>query len=319
MKDNYQVAIIIISYNTRDLLLECVKSAIESSKTTSTEIIVIDNASEDQSYEAVCKNFPQVIAIRNPINIGFGSACNQAIQATTAPLILLLNSDAHLNQGAFNSLVKCMASEPKCGAAGCRLVNQEGTEITNAWNFLTPLNQPLELLGIPLFNRSRKISLDSHNRDCSVDWVSGACLMLRRAALDQVGLFDQRFFMYSEEEDLCYRLKKHGWSVCYQADQAVLHHGGASATTRINLLRQFYASQLLLLTKHHSHISAAFFALAMKSALLLKQLACRARGNNQIELAQQRLALKQACSEHFRHTHQFANQHRLYQNKMRGG
>jgi len=272
---HHQVAVVIVSYNTRDLLLECLASVFESTKDASLEVVVVDNASEDGSYEAVRNVFPQATAIRNAENLGFGAACDQGMEGTGAPFILLLNSDARLTASAFEALCDCLEKNERCGAAGCKLIDSAGTEVPNTRNFLTPLNQALESAGLRLnsrrLQRTHQPKLDSNNADCSVDWIDGACLMLRREALDQVGLFDERFFMYSEDEDLCLRLKRGGWSVCYCGGATAIHHGAASTgQARGEMLRQFYTSQMLFLEKHRGGRSALGYALAMKCVLLLK-------------------------------------------------
>jgi len=268
-----QVAIVIVSYNTRDLLLECVASAFESAQDRSVHLVVVDNASEDGSYEAVRDAYPRATAIRNPANLGFGAACNQGIRATSSPLVLLLNSDARLTPQAFGAMCDCLEQNARCGAAGCRLIDSVGSEVINTRNFLTPLNQALELAGIKLLRgrlqRTRRPKPDRH--DCTVDWIDGACLMLRRAALEGAGLFDERFFMYSEDEDLCFRLRKLGWLVCFCGEGTAVHHGAASTRLKkAEMLRSFYVSQMLFLSKHRRPPSAFLYSVLMKTVLGLK-------------------------------------------------
>ena len=298
MSPHSQVAVVVVSYNTRNLLLECLSSVVAATHDLDIELIVVDNASEDGSYEAVRDTYPQAITIRNPINVGFGSACNQGITATSAPLILLLNSDARITTEAIQSMRGCMKNNERCGAAGCRLISTSGVELSNTRNFLTPVNQALETAGIKLrsrrLRRSYEPKLDRSLVDCSVDWIDGACLMLRRAALNEIGLFDERFFMYSEDEDLCYRLGKRGWLVCYCGGGTVVHHGAASSKqNKVEMLRQFYLSQMLFLSKHRSPGSSFFYVIAMRVVLGLKQLMLRDRHRR--ELAREQLiALKEA-------------------------
>jgi len=298
-----QIAIVIVSYNTRALLLESLASVIESRHGTSVELIVVDNASEDGSLEAARAAFPQVIVIGNATNRGFGAACNQAIQATHAPLILLLNSDARLTPEALRALSDCMHRQEHCGAAGCRLVNERGEAMTNTRNFLTPLNQALEMVSptrsfiLRRLYRTHRPRVDADKIDCSVDWIDGACLMLRRAALDEVGLFDERFFMYSEDEDLCYRLKESGWTVCYTAAGTAVHRGAASSRQdRAAMLDHFYRSQMLFLAKHRGRASLWFYKLAMRTVLMLKRLLHPARARR-AECRERLIALKRASAD----------------------
>ncbi|HXG91313.1 MAG TPA: glycosyltransferase family 2 protein [Blastocatellia bacterium] len=292
---NPQIAVVVVSYNTRALLLECLASVIESSREAEIELIVVDNASRDGSYEAVREAFPQAVTVRNSTNIGFGVACNQAIRRTTAPFILLLNSDARINTDALQAILDAMRFDERCGAASCRIVNDEGEEMINTRNFLTPLNQALELLGFK--RRAYRPKPEDNNLDCSVEWIDGACLMLRRAALDEVGLFDEQFFMYSEDEDLCFRLKERGWKVCFSSAATVFHRGAASSSQdRTNMLRHFYSSQMLFLSKHRGRASVFLFRLAMKTALTLKLLLARLKSQDKRreEFAERLFALKRA-------------------------
>ena len=275
-----QVAVVVVSYNTRDLLLECLASVVGSTQGRSTQLVIVDNSSEDGSYEAIREAYPHATAIRNSTNLGFGAACNQGFKATDAPFILLLNSDARLTAQAFHALCDCLQQNERCGAAGCKLIDAAGAEVINTRNFLTPLNQAFELTGIELglggLQRTRRPNLDRNLADCSVDWIDGACLMLRRAALDEAGFFDERFFMYSEDEDLCFRLRKRGWLVCFCGAGTAVHHGAASSQlNRIDMLRHFYLGQMLFLLKHRGPCSALLFTIATKIDLVLKRLLLR--------------------------------------------
>ena len=182
-----QVAVVVVSYNTKELLFECIESVFESTKNQNIELVIVDNASEDGSYEAVLKSYPGLKMIRNATNLGFGAACNQGIKATSSNFILLLNSDARLTPQAYQSLCDCLEQNRQCGAAGCRLVDAAGVEVINTRNFLTALNQALELAAITIgsgrLRRTRRPNPDSNLVDCSVDWIDGACLMLRRSPL----------------------------------------------------------------------------------------------------------------------------------------
>src|SRR5262245_3478640 len=136
-----QVAVVVVSYNTRQLLLECLASISESTDVEGVQIVVVDNASEDDSYEAVREAYPQAVAIRNSTSRGFAAACNQAISNTSSRFILLLNSDARITIQAFRAMYECLDQDERCGAAGCRLTGADGAEAINTRNFLTPFNQ----------------------------------------------------------------------------------------------------------------------------------------------------------------------------------
>ena len=299
-----QVDVVVVSYNTKELLLECLASVVDGAEGASTEIVVVDNGSADGSYNAVRDAYPQASAIHNSANLGFGAACNQGIRLTNSPFILLLNSDARLTREAFDVMLDCLEREARCAAAGCKMINAAGDEAINTRNFLTPFNQAFEIAGFKLnaraLSRSYRPFLDCDSADCSIDWIDGACLMLRRAALDEVGLFDERFFMYSEDEDLCLRLKKKRWLVCFCGAATAVHHGAASSEhNRIAMLRQFYLSQMLFLSKHRSRLSAFLYATSMKAVLILRQLLLR-DGRRRQEAGEHLAALRQACASEAR-------------------
>jgi N-acetylglucosaminyl-diphospho-decaprenol L-rhamnosyltransferase len=303
MKSDPKVAVVVISHNTKDLLLECLASVIDSAAWDEIETVVVDNASSDGSYEAVRSAYPKVRAIRNPTNRGFGAACNQAIASTAAPFVLLLNSDARLTAEGFRALLDCMRTNERCGAAGCLVLGEEGASVVTTRNFLTALNQALEQAGVTgrigsrYLRRTHIPVFDENSMDCTVDWIDGACLMLRRAALEQTGLFDERFFMYSEDEDLCFRLRKHGWSICHSAHGSAVHRGGSStAQNRREMLRHFYYSQMLFLLKHRGRTSMLLYSVVMKTVLRCKRLVSTMRAGDRLssDLTERLIALRRA-------------------------
>ena len=281
-----RVAVVVVSFNTRELLLECLESLRSASELLLSDIVVVDNASHDGSPQMVRQAYPEVRLINNPTNVGFARACNQGIRSTSAPFVLLLNSDARISELCLDALLGCFSLKETCGAAGCTLINETGAVRPSTWRFLTPFNQALELLGLTQlasgrFARSYTPTTGEDGIDCSVDWMEASCLMLRRAAVEQVGLLDEHFFMYSEDEDLCWRLRQSGWLTCYSNRGNAVHHGGASAQQNpLQNLSRFYRSQYLLLLKHHGRASAQLFLAANRTALLLKRLWHRLSGNH---------------------------------------
>jgi GT2 family glycosyltransferase len=220
---------------------------------------------------------------------------------TRAPYILLLNSDARLTAEALRALSDALGANERCGAAGCKLISPAGARMNNTRNFLTPFNQALEMLGVRLSSRylSRTYApkTEESPTDCGVDWIEGSCLMLRRAALDEVGLLDERFFMYSEDEDLCLRLKARKWTICYSEVGTAIHHGGASSKKhKRDMLIHFYRSQMLFLRKHSGRLSIFLYLWAMKVVLRTKCLAARlsSRDGRNEEACERLRALKRA-------------------------
>ena len=280
------VAVVIVSFNTKQLLFECLESVRSSPGPASTDMVVVDNASDDGSPDMVRRYYPEAQLICNSTNLGFARASNQGIRSTSAPFLLLLNSDARLSRSTIEALLSCLLSSDSCAAAGCLVFDQAGRDQPTTWHFLTPFNQALELVGLnrfPLrgFSRRYKPQPDPNGLDCSVDWIEASCLLLRRAALDRVGTFDERFFMYSEDEDLCWRLRRSGWLICHSNRGHAVHSGGASSKHDPFLnLCHFYRSQYLLLMKQRGPISAQLYLMANEIALLLKRVFHHLQGNH---------------------------------------
>ncbi|HYM00572.1 MAG TPA: glycosyltransferase family 2 protein [Blastocatellia bacterium] len=292
-----RLAIVVVSFNTRELLLECVSSATRYAP--GAVIIVVDNASSDGSAGAISRKFPDVRVIENEENVGFGAACNQAIRSFSSDFYLLLNSDALLTEGTVSALLECMAANRRAGAAGCLVLDSTGSVSRTTMLFLTPVNQALELLGLRIsgLTRTHLIKYLTPSCDCSPDWIEASCLMIRRSAINEIGLFDEQFFMYSEDEDLCWRLKGAGWLVCFTTRATVTHMGGASsgADRSANLI-QFYASQIKLLRKHRGPCSARLFVALTRLALWLKLFKSRltVTAGQSTELRMRSAALKAA-------------------------
>jgi len=202
------LSIIIVSWNTRQILADCLKSVYSNPPVGDFEILVIDNCSSDGSPEMVKTFFPQARLIVNAANLGFAGANNQGIRLSQGRYILLLNSDTLVKPGAFETLVRFMDDNPKVGVSGARLFNQDGSLQVSCY--------PAPTLGREvwrLFHMDRIRSLALYpmetwplDRPQYVDTLLGACLLLRGEVLDQVGLMDEEYFMYSEEVDLCHRV-----------------------------------------------------------------------------------------------------------------
>jgi len=270
------VAVVVVSYNTKQITLECLDSVRSSRPPDGIELVVVDNGSQDGTPEMVHHLYPEARLLQNTSNLGFAAACNQGIRSTSAPFVLLLNSDARISDSTIDSLLFCMRSSDQCAAAACSLLDATGRVRRSTFRFLTAFNQALELVGVARlaparFRRSRRPRPDANGLDRSVDWIEASCLILRRAALEQVGLLDERFFMYSEDEDLCWRLRRSGWLVCYTDRGRAIHLGGESAKQNpFQSMCHFYRSQYLLLMKHRGGLSAHAYILANRTALLLK-------------------------------------------------
>lgn len=246
------ISVIIVSFNTRDLLRDCLRALFQQRGGLRLQTIVVDNASADDSADMVAREFPEVTLIRAEVNLGFGAANNRGIALATGRYIVLLNSDAFLGERALERSVARMDAEPDVGLAGGRLVGRDGEWQPSARMFPSPLNELLTISGLSArWPRSRWFGrVDRTWADpmapADVDWVPGAYSIIRKAVLDRIGLFDERFFLYFEEVDLCRRIKAAGQRVCYWPEIEVVHIGGESSRTITRLSFSGVGSQLTL-------------------------------------------------------------------------
>ena len=222
-------SIVIVNWNTGDLLKACLQSIFEHSSPGTFEIIVIDNASTDGSCEIVQSHFPHVKLIRNQANLGFARANNQGIRCGQGQYVMLLNPDTCFLNNVLSQLKEVLDRQPDIGVIGTRLVTPDNTlqrwARGNMLSLRTAFNHYLFLSD--LFPRRRFFAGIADNVNyqtiTDMDWVSGACLTIRRAALEQVGLLDESLFMYSEDMELCYRVKQAGYRVVYLPTAQVKH------------------------------------------------------------------------------------------------
>jgi GT2 family glycosyltransferase len=270
------ISVVVVSWRTRDLTLACL-AAVEADAGRSkvkAETILVDNASGDGTADATRLMYPRAIVIEAKTNLGFAAGCNLGLARARGRHVLMLNPDAAVPRGMLAALVEFLDATPRAGAVGCRLVSPSGEEQFSCGRFLTPVNQFAETLGIArLVGRpALRRSYDDAELDApavAVDWVVGACLAVRRTALDEVGNLDERFFMYSEDEDLCYRLRASGWSIHLLPRLRVAHVGGASAMQAIERMRvSARESQTAFVRKHHGAAHAAVFRTLMRIASL---------------------------------------------------
>ncbi|MDO9065870.1 MAG: glycosyltransferase family 2 protein, partial [Chloroflexota bacterium] len=225
------LSVVIVSYNTRELLRLCLTSVLQAGPT---EVTVVDNASSDDSAQMVQADFPQVRLIASALNLGFVRANNLALRESCGDHLLLLNPDAELQEGALSTLQGLLDDHPQAGAVGPRLVYGDGALQHAAFRFPTLLQTyfdffpwPARLLQSTLNGRYPRNAYSG--RPFQVDFVLGACLMIRRTAIDQIGLLDERYFMYCEEMDWCKRLGQTGWGVWCEPRATVVHREAQSS------------------------------------------------------------------------------------------
>ncbi len=268
-----RVCAVIVSYNTRELLERCL-SDLRAQADVDLRAIVVDNASADASAELVRERFPEVELIELEENAGFARANNLAFERCTGEYVLLLNSDAFLALGAIAELVAAARRHPRAGAVGPRLLNPDRTLQRSAWPFprvgrlmleAFMLHRPLRRLGL-----LEDLGTWAHDEERPVDFLIGACLLLRRDALDEVGGFDEDFWLYGEEADLQRRLYDSGWEVVFTPRTTTEHVGGASSSVSLTRLRHFYSGQRRFLTKHGGRLAWPLARLALLIGSLLR-------------------------------------------------
>ncbi|MBM2826644.1 MAG: hypothetical protein HW403_708, partial [Dehalococcoidia bacterium] len=294
------LSIIIVSYNVRELLGDCLRS-LYSNVGISMKVYVADNDSHDGSADLVAAEFPQTHLMRSPINGGYAYANNLALkdmglspassndesvsgqQSTnnshsSGRYILLLNPDTSLPSGALRSMVEYMDEHPEVGIAGPKLVRQDGTlDLACRRSFPTPEISLYRMLGISkLFPNSRRFArynltyLDP-DLPAEVDSVVGAFMMIRREAIEQAGLLDETFFLYGEDLDLALRIKSKGWKVMYYPEVTVLHYKGESSRRhRSKALIEFYRSMLIFYRKHYARDTFFLLDWIIVAAILLR-------------------------------------------------
>jgi GT2 family glycosyltransferase len=261
----YAVSIIVVSYNTRDLLRDCMKSLLAECArlphNQPAEVLVVDNASTDGSPEMVTREFSTshipVRLIRSDVNLGFGAANNLALNKAQGQYPILLNSDAFLHSGALSLAIEHMNVTPEAGAAGARQVSRDGSWQPSARSFPSIWNAAIVLTGLSArFRHSRIFGVPDRTwadplQPAETDWVPGSFFILRREALLKTGLFDPAFFFYFEEVDLCRRIRAAGFRVYYWPDIVVTHIGGES-TRQLPSLKFSESDQQVVLWRMRS-------------------------------------------------------------------
>ncbi len=247
------LSIIIVNWNTRDLLAKCLQSIWDNVcrlRQLTVETFVVDNASTDGSVQIVQDLFPWVQLVENTENIGFSAANNQAIRQSQGRYLVLLNSDAEVFPNALETMVQFMEEHPRVGGCGPLLLNADGSLQVSCHPMLTPEREFWRLLFLDRLWHQATYVQQRWDRETPqpVEVIKGACFLLRRAAVEHVGLLDEQYFMYTEEMDLCYRLMQAGWELWWVPQAVVKHYGEASSkqmaeTMYVQLYRskvQFY-------------------------------------------------------------------------------
>ncbi len=248
----------------------CLSSVFAQQTSFPFEVIVVDNASSDDSLQVVGLNFKHVCTISNAVNKGFAAANNQGIKAATGEYILLLNPDTVLHEHCLTNLVRFMDEHREAGAVGSKifgsddLLQQAGVSFPSLWNvFVESLFLDKVFPLSKIFGRHRRM-YDDPEQVQNVDYLQGSCLLIRRSALANTGMLDEDYFMYFEEIDLCFRLKQQNWSIIYTPSASVIHFGGSGTTYyRKQQIIFFHRSYLTFLQKHETVPKQLLFRLLL--------------------------------------------------------
>jgi GT2 family glycosyltransferase len=240
-----RISIIIVSWNVRALLEKCLASLERYTNREECQVIVVDNASTDESVAMVQEKFPWVEVIVNTENAGFARANNQALVRVTGEYVLLLNPDTEISSDTIEKCVQFMQTHPDAGAVGCKLLNADGSHQPSVRRFPTVLAMLFVLLKINKIWPNNSVVQSylardfDYSRTQSVGQIMGAFMFLPKKLIDQIGLFDERFFIWFEEVDLCRRIWQSGRKVYYTPDTTIIHHGGESFGQQQTLIKQW--------------------------------------------------------------------------------
>jgi GT2 family glycosyltransferase len=252
------LSVIILSYNTRDLLEQSLRTVAEAASGINAELFVVDNASRDGSADMVAEKFPGVRLIRNEKNLGFAAGNNVALRLVTGRYVLLLNSDTIVRQDTLSCLMSFLEVHPEAGAAGCKILNPDGSlQLSCRRGFPTPTAALAKLFGLSrLFPNSARFArynltyLDPDDIN-EVDALSGSCMMVRKEAVDQAGMLDEDYFFFGEDLDWCFCIRQAGWKIFYVPETEIIHFKGESSRAEeMRVLYRFYQAMSIFATKH---------------------------------------------------------------------
>lgn len=262
-----KLSIVIVSYNVRGCLENCLQSVSRALEDIEGEVFVVDNHSDDDSVETVRTQYPWVRLIENQENMGFSRANNIAIREARGEYVLLLNPDTIVEEATLREVLRFMDEHLKAGGAGVMMHNADGSLAPESRRALpTPWVSCLKMLGFTKRYYMSHLPWDQPGR---IEVISGAFCFLRKKALDEVGLLDEDFFMYGEDIDLSYRLLKGGWENWYLPYPITHFKGKSTQKSDYRYVHIFYKAMLIFFRKHYSHLSI-FYALPVKMAIYFR-------------------------------------------------
>ena len=274
-----KLSIIIVSWNMRNDILNCLRSLYDALSSKAFETIVIDNASSDGSVREIRKEFPKVKCIDNDSNYGFAKANNQGVKSAKGEYLLFLNPDTIMHSGTLDCLIDFMDNNKDVGMCGPKLLNDDGSiqrSVRRFPSYRGALYRFTFLRYFKIFKNSYRSWLMrdfDYKSQGDVDQLMGAALLVRKSIMEKQGGFDERYFMYYEEVDLCYRIKQNGWRIVYLPQARITHLGGRSsqqvpAAKRIMMLN----SMLKFFRKHHGTVITFLFNCVLKPGVILREI-----------------------------------------------
>ncbi len=273
-----QLSIIIVNYNVKYFLEQCLHSVLKACKNINTEVIVIDNKSTDGSKELLTSKFDKVKFIWNDVNLGFAKANNQALLQATGKYILFLNPDTIVAEDCFEQCISFLNCNPDVGALGIRMIDGSGKFLKESKRaFPSPLTSLFKLSGLTHIFPKSKIFAQYHlghlpdNKNHEVDVLAGAFMFIPKIVLEKTGGFDEVFFMYGEDVDLSYRIQKAGYKNYYFAQSTIIHFKGESTKKgSLNYVRMFYSAMSLFVKKHYKGTTAGVFNFLIQVGIFLR-------------------------------------------------
>jgi len=277
------LSVIIVNYNVKFYLEQCLYSVLRAGRSIDMEIIVVDNQSSDGSRDYLVPAFPQVRFIWNTENLGFAKACNIGLQRAGAPYILFLNPDVIVGENCFDHCLRFLRETDHCGALGIRMINERGVFLKESKRgFPSPLVSLFRLTGLSaLFPQSALFARYylghlPEGETSEVDVVAGAFMMIKKEILEEVGGFDESFFMYGEDIDLSYRIQKQGYKNYYYPEVTILHFKGRSTPRKdLQYLKMFYDAMKVFVKKHYGKPGTGFLHLFLQAGIRLRIMAAR--------------------------------------------
>jgi GT2 family glycosyltransferase len=251
-----KLSTIIVNWNVKELLNRCLNSVFSGFECREFEVIVVDNASQDESVEMIRRKFPQVKLIINNENSGFAKACNQGTKIAQGKYLFFLNPDSEVANNTFDRIINFMESHPEVGVGGCYLYYPDQRIQTSFYRFTsltTLLGRALLLYSfLPKNSLTAPLFFEHFRENKPIERVCGGAMVVRREALNEVGLFDESFFLYYEDEDLCYRMKQKGWKIASIPNTKIIHYHNQSGKKNIRrAIFSSYQSQLHFYRKFH--------------------------------------------------------------------